>query len=139
MAILKGIAFHFRKREDGLPGRTIPPELYRDSIFQILLTEMGERCMRPDFGCRLKRFLFENVQDPVIKEAIRFEVRSAITRWEPRIELLGVFVEAEEDQPGFVVNIEYRTPDGTDSVTIPYTTPRQQEVTELPEDEGGCP
>lgn len=143
MALLKGIAFPFRKREDGLPGMTIPPELYRDSILQILLTEQLERVMRPAFGVRLKRYLFENLQDKLVQERVRLEVQQAINRWEPRVTLIEVSLEIIEEQgplcSGFIVNVIYRTPDGTDQIHIPYVTPRQPDFVPTDKTEEACP
>lgn len=142
MPLLKGIAFPFRKREDGLPGMTIPPELYRDSIMQILLTEQGERVMRPTFGVRLKRFLFENLQEKLVQERVRLEVQQAIERWEPRVTLISVVMELFEEQgslcSGFIVNVVYRTPDGSDEIHIPYVTPRQPDFVPTDKTEEAC-
>lgn len=74
------------------------------SIEQILGTDQGERVMRPDFGCRLQRMLFENV-DEVLEAMAAITVREALERWEPRITVLGV--EAMADGSQLRLNLHY--------------------------------
>lgn len=57
----------------------------------VLLTQLGERPMRPDFGSRLREFVFE----PVTTEnavAIAQEVERALDSCEPRIQVQSVEV-----------------------------------------------
>jgi phage baseplate assembly protein W len=65
----------------------------RQSIFIILSTAKGERLMRPDFGCGLHDYVFA-VNDRATQAAAAFEVREALLRWEPRIDLLEVEAES---------------------------------------------
>jgi len=64
-------------------------EAIRQSIWMILGTARGERVMRPDFGCDIHDFVFD-VHDAGTAGAICEAVREALTRWEPRIDVLDV-------------------------------------------------
>jgi phage baseplate assembly protein W len=66
----------------------------RESICIILRTRPGERLLRPDFGCGLERYLFEPSNVATLR-LIQDEVQRAITRWEPRVRLDEVVVEAD--------------------------------------------
>ena len=55
-----------------------------DSIQIILRTQPGERVMRPDFGCRLREFVFQEMNYTALSQMEK-EVRRALTMWEPRI------------------------------------------------------
>lgn len=68
----------------------------RESLRIILLTEPGERVMRPEFGCGLRRLLFEP-NTPATRRMIQEEIRLAVTRWEPRVRLEGVDVTDTPD------------------------------------------
>jgi phage baseplate assembly protein W len=50
----------------------------------ILSTYPGERPMRPDFGCRLRDYVFRAATLDTIAE-LTAEVRRALLRWEPRV------------------------------------------------------
>jgi phage baseplate assembly protein W len=80
----------------------------RESIRVLLLTEPGERLMREDFGCGLRRFLFEP-NTITTRELIRRQIAQAIGRWEPRVAVEEVSVESDAENPRLVaVNISFR-------------------------------
>jgi uncharacterized protein len=82
------------------------PEKVRQSIQIILDTEPGERIMRPEFGCGLRRHLMKpNVT--ATRALIQREVTTALTAWEPRIELRGVQVTAGDDPSLVLIEIIY--------------------------------
>ena len=66
----------------------------RQSIRIILLTERGERVMLPEFGAGLRRYLFEP-NTVTTRRLIEEEIRNALERWEPRIRLESVSVDAD--------------------------------------------
>lgn len=82
------------------------PPLVRQSILLILETEPGERVMRPDFGCGLRRFLMEP-NTPSTRAGIEREIRAALTAWEPRIRLTDVTVATTDDPSTVLVSIRY--------------------------------
>jgi Bacteriophage baseplate protein W len=85
----------------------------------ILATYPGERPMRPDFGCRLRDFVFRPTNMETIAELIN-EVRIALLRWEPRvdIETVNVFPEPD-DHATLYIDIQY---------TIKHTNDRRNLV-----------
>lgn len=64
-----------------------------ESIRIILGTARGERVMRPDFGCGIHDLVFEPANESTLA-LVRAAVREALVLWEPRVELLDVWVEA---------------------------------------------
>jgi phage baseplate assembly protein W len=73
-------------------------ENVRQAIRILLLTEQGERLMREEFGCGLRSFLFEP-NTPTVRQLIRERIQQAIKRWEPRVALEAVEVEADPQEP----------------------------------------
>jgi phage baseplate assembly protein W len=66
----------------------------RESIAIILGTRPGERPMNPEFGCRAHEVLYApNTQGTA--SAVAWHVRQALTRHEPRIEVVEVTAEAD--------------------------------------------
>ncbi len=82
----------------------------RESIWIILGTSRGERVMRPDFGCDIKRLIFAENNTATAGLAI-FYVREALRKWEPRIVLLGVDANPAPDtqRAHLLITVDYRT------------------------------
>ena len=67
-----------------------------ESITLILSTKLGERLMRPDFGCRIHELLFApNTIDT--HNLVIFYVTEALQQWEDRIILNHIDVSTHSD------------------------------------------
>jgi uncharacterized protein len=80
------------------------------SLHILLLTDLGERVMRADFGCKAPRLVFApgSVQYLGLLETT---IREAVRDWEPRVELEEVRAEidpADETETRVIVSISYR-------------------------------
>jgi phage baseplate assembly protein W len=62
-----------------------------EAIRIILGTAPGERPMRPEFGCRIHDYVFAPISSSTAG-LIVYAVRSALERWEPRIDVNDVLV-----------------------------------------------
>lgn len=60
----------------------------------ILATYPGERPMRPDFGSRLRDYVFRSAAVDTAAELSQ-EVRNALLRWEPRVDVRAVNVTVD--------------------------------------------
>lgn len=104
----RGIAFPPRVGEDGTVSWSEGADNIREAIRIILLTERGERVMLPDFGAGLKRYLFEP-NTVATRRLIEEEIIQAIKRWEPRVKLDTVAVEADRSDPdSAIASIRYQ-------------------------------
>jgi phage baseplate assembly protein W len=80
----------------------------RESVVLILGTQPGERMMRPTFGCDLRALVFAPANAATASLA-RFYVLNALTRWEPRIEVLAVVVDLQAGAANqLVIEVQYR-------------------------------
>jgi len=96
--------FGFASASGGV-GLSAGEENIRQCISVILSTRPGERQMLPDFGCRLHELLFAP-NTRATSALIAHHVREALMKWEPRIEVIDV--RAEPEQNGSVnVEVEY--------------------------------
>src|SRR3954454_16621617 len=79
-----------------------------DQAIRIILgTSPGERPMRPEFGCRIHEHVFSPA-DGTTANAIGAEVRAALQRWEPRIEVEDVVVTFDPaDASTLYIDIRY--------------------------------
>lgn len=104
----QGLSFPPRVGADGRLSWSEGEDNVRESIRVILLTEPGQRLMREDFGCGLRRFLFEP-NTVTTRQLIRERVEKAIGRWEPRVQVDEVTVEADADNPRLIgINVLFR-------------------------------
>ena len=69
------------------------------AIRLILGTAWGERPMRPEFGCRIHDHVFGPATSATAGQ-IAYDVRDALERWEPRIEVAAVGVSFDAIESG---------------------------------------
>ena len=77
------------------------------AVRNIVSTTPGEKLFSPDFGSSVSEILFENVDD-ITAVSIRDEIRSSLSNYEPRVELIDVTVDPNFDENQFDVLITYR-------------------------------
>jgi len=75
-----------------------------ESVYNILLTQPGERVMNPPFGCDLDQYLFEPIDDITAARIVQ-TVAESIIAYEPRVIDLDVFVTPDPDDQTFVIDI----------------------------------
>lgn len=81
-------------------------EAVETAVENILLTRVGERVMRPEFGSYLQRYLFEPVSEETAYR-IGAEIYRALKQ-EERVEVDKVDVEYDEMRGIYVVKIQLR-------------------------------
>ena len=77
------------------------------SIRNIVFTLPGEKFFNENFGSRVSRSLFENI-DQISASIIKDEIENSINNFEPRVSLIDVQTIPDYDNNGFNVNIVYR-------------------------------
>jgi uncharacterized protein len=83
-------------------------ESVRQAILLLLTTRLGERVMRPDYGCELYRLAFWPNDDTTGGLAIHF-VRQALEQWEPRVDVVRLDAQRDPEYPERLdVMLEYR-------------------------------
>lgn len=104
----KGMAFPPRVDATGRVAWSEGEANIREAMRIVLMTEPGERLRLPAFGAGLGRFLFEpNIV--ATHTLMREHIREALQRWEPRIQLDGVEVRADDIDPqAAIATITYR-------------------------------
>lgn len=73
----------------------------------ILSTYPGERPMRPEFGCKLRDYVFRPINAQTVS-ALTMDVRNALVRWEPRIDIHDIKVSPDDQDRGLLyIDITY--------------------------------
>ena len=105
----KGWRFPIRVDATGALGWSSGDKAIKESIWIILSTPKRSRIMAPEFGCGIHDYLFAP-NNASTRALIAAEVRAALTRFEPRIDLLAVNTAAEIDAPNtLMLEVDYRT------------------------------
>ena len=94
----KDLAFSmFSNPMNGDIGKSTGATAVKRAIVGILKTNFNERVFQPEFGSNIRALLFEPM-NPITEQRMKTEVEEAVKRHEPRAQVIGVTVEAQEDQ-----------------------------------------
>jgi phage baseplate assembly protein W len=102
MSSLQGISVRLPlaySKEDGPYGlnKNIG-QVVKQNFKNLVLTSPGERPMVPDFGCGLRRLLFEPINGPVRQQVIT-AINKQVNSYMPFINIEKIsFITSEEDQ-----------------------------------------
>ena len=118
----RGVTFPLRVDQSGSIAMTKGADDIDSTIRMVLTTAPGERLMRPQFGCRIWELIFEPINANTMG-LMREAVKEAIGRWEPRVTLEDVRLQADEASSGRVfIEIDYlvRTTNDRRNLVYPF-------------------
>ena len=120
----KGWAFPLRtSATSGIAMVSSEREL-AESIQLILSTALGERPMRPEFGCGIHEHVFAPADDTTAGQ-IAYDVRLSLNRWEPRVAVTDVTVTVDPDRANTLyIDISYteRASNDRRNLVFPFYT-----------------
>jgi len=87
--------------------RVADEEDIQQSLHILLATSQGERVMLEDFGCDLNSFVFEEMDQSLGNNLADF-IKSALLRYEPRIEVEDVEAQAGDEAGVVLIQVMYR-------------------------------
>jgi uncharacterized protein len=91
-----------------------------EAIRIILSTAKGERHMRPEFGCGIHDLVFAP-NNATTAGLVETYVTDAIGWWEPRVEILRVDAEPDDDERNMLlINVHYRIRATNDQRNLVY-------------------
>jgi phage baseplate assembly protein W len=103
-----GIAFPLRTDAAGAVALVSREREIEEAIRLILATSPGERPMRPEFGSRIAEHVFGPANAATAGQ-LAYEVRVALERWEPRIDVEDVEVSFDAADAGVLyLDVRYR-------------------------------
>jgi hypothetical protein len=116
----RGWAFPVTATRDGTIGMAAGPAAIEQAIAIILGTSVGERVMRPEFGCGIWELVME-ANTAQLHGRVQVRVRDALTRWEPRIDVLDVQAATSPDQKNMLlIRIDYRVRSNNAAYNLVY-------------------
>ena len=79
----------------------------QEAMRLVIGTAFGERPMRPEFGCAIHDLIFDP-SDITTAGRMAYEVRASLERWEPRVDVVDVFVSFDDYDPSTVyIDVTY--------------------------------
>ena len=100
-------------------NRNLGPMAVINSVKNLILTNHYEKPFRPEIGSNVRRLLFENL-DVVTATRMRDEIQLMIDNYEPRVSIINLKVNADFDNNGFKVFMEFYIVNQTSPVTINF-------------------
>lgn len=83
-------------------------DILRSSIINIVFTIYGERVMLPNFGSSIPETPFAQ-NDELTASIVRSDLTTAVTFWDPRIEVVSVSVSTDPSDPKLLAaSVTYR-------------------------------
>src|SRR5215218_5374293 len=94
-----GVSFPLGVDRSGGLALAHDEEDVHQAIAIILATAPGERPMRPEFGCGVHDYVFDVIDAQTLGQ-METEIRRALLRWEPRIEVLDIAFDVDTSVNG---------------------------------------
>ena len=123
----RGVSFPVRMNQQGNVEFSFGSQNIQESILLILLTEIGERLYRPNFGCRIHELSFAPLNTETIS-LMRIYVQEALDLWEPRIIVEDVTAKPFNRTGKVDITIEYRIKGSYDRTSMVYPFFLKQET-----------
>jgi phage baseplate assembly protein W len=94
----------------------------KSNLVNLLLTDIGERVMNPNFGTNLKRFLFEGITNENI-DTLKNNILNSISIYISEITVSGITIEPDTDYNTINLTIDYylNISQTSDQVTVQFT------------------
>lgn len=89
----------------------------KNSIKNLVFTDPGERLFQPLIGGGIRQTLFENISS-ITAQTIRTLIFSTIENFEPRANLIEVYVDPRPDENGYGVTIVFSTINNPTPITF---------------------
>lgn len=87
------------------------------SIKNLVYTNLGERLFQPNLGCDISSMLFELNYRDYISE-IELFIRSTITNFEPRAEVIEVLFPEPQDENSVEITLIYQVINNPEPITL---------------------
>ena len=115
---IRGFSIPFRIGPGGGIAQESGAEKIKENIIHILLTAVGERLMRRDYGGGIGQLIHDPNND-ALRAIVQHQIAKSIGEWEPRVLLQGVSV-AQEDGT-LLARVDYieRRSRQRESVSVP--------------------
>ena len=126
----RGFGFPLRVNGRGQVEMAADEASINESVHLILGTAIGERVMRPDFGCGIHDFVFHPV-DANTCALVTMYAQAALIKWEPRIQNVRVQTHPDPNTENtLLIRIQYkvRSTNNLHNLVYPFFMRREQDL-----------
>ena len=118
-----GVNYPFVGGNENILSRQIGTRLIKNDLLQLILTNNGERVMRPLFGGNLRNNVFDQMSAQDL-DSIRENLIANIRSFEPRVDIMELTIDPKPGVNQINIRLVARLRDNPDenfniSVTIP--------------------
>ena len=92
---IRGFSIPFRLNKAGGVVPAGGPEKLKENIIHILLTNIGERVMRRDYGGGIRQLVHDPNND-ALRAIVQHQIAKSIGQWEPRVLLEDIGITQQE-------------------------------------------
>ncbi len=103
---IRGFAFPFRLTPTGGVQLVEGPDKLRQNVVQLLLTDIGERVMRRDYGGGL-RALVHDPNNDALRAIVQHQVGKAFVKWESRAQLQQIAIDPHAEMGTFWADVAF--------------------------------
>jgi phage baseplate assembly protein W len=115
---ISGFSIPFRIDPGGGVAQEQGDEKLKENIIHILLTGVGERVMRRDYGGGLRQLVHDPNND-ALRALVQHQVAKSIGEWEPRVLVQGVTIAGDGGTLTIRVDYVVRRTRARDSIAVP--------------------
>jgi len=91
----------------------------KNSLQNILCTEIGTLPGNPEFGVKLDKFLFSLI-NPLTVGMIKEEIKYSLIKWEPRIDVKSIDVSENSDYNRLSIRIVFYIKNDVNNTELEY-------------------
>lgn len=117
---IRGFSMPFRidPATGGVAVQEDETEKLKENIIHILLTGVGERVMRRDYGGGMRQ-LVHDPNNEALRAVVQHQIARTIGRWEPRVLLQSVTVSQEDGTLVATLQFLVRQTQQQESLSVP--------------------
>ncbi|NDA78392.1 MAG: hypothetical protein EBY07_11470 [Actinobacteria bacterium] len=101
------IDFAFTQSANGDLAVKYDDNAIKQSVKNLILTVNYERPFHPELGCQVHNQLFENFT-PITEFIVRQTIYDVLLKFEPRIKVIDILVDADTDRNGLEITVTFR-------------------------------
>ena len=101
------IDFAFTQSANGDLAVKYDDNAIKQSVKNLILTVNYERPFHSELGCQVHNQLFENFT-PITEFIVRQTIYDVLLKFEPRIKVIDILVDADTDRNGLEITVTFR-------------------------------